>query len=274
MEFVVTKPDAPGKRGRELQPPAVKTVAREAGIPVAQPDSKQALAESISEHPGVTHGVVVAYGMLVPRPVLEHFRNGLINVHASLLPRWRGPSPLESTILHGDTHAGISLIRLTEKMDAGPVYVHSGVELDGSETRLSLTDEMSTLGAESLHSHLPGILDGSVTPAEQDESRATYSTLLHKWAGEIDWYQPATMIERQIRAYLGWPGSHTTVNGTPVTVEATQVIGASGEPGTFESRNGTLVAYTTEDGLRIDQLRPTGGQSMSGDAFIRGYMRV
>lgn len=274
ISLVVTKPDAPGKRGRKLESPRIKTLADEAGIPVIQPSSKQELVQHLDHYPDITCGVVVAYGIILPPPVLEHFDNGLINVHASLLPRWRGPSPVEAVILHGDSQTGISIMRMTSAMDSGPVYTRATRNLESTETRLQLMEELAELGAATLHANLNSILDGSLEPEAQDESRATYTKLLRKSDGEIDWNQPAETIERQIRAYLGWPGSFTTIQDTPVIIEAAHVVEGSGQPGEpAVSEDGSLIVHTFDDALVIDRVRPSGKQAITGSEFIRGFLK-
>ncbi len=271
--MVVTKPDTTGKRGKEQKPPHVKKIAQDYGIPVIQPESKEQLSRAISQYPGIRHGVVVAYGMIIPDTVLDHFSRGLVNVHASLLPRWRGPSPIEAAILHGDSQTGISLMRLVPAMDAGPVYVNDPVELDGTETRPWLMRHLAQLGATTLHSYLDGIIDGTLTPADQDEAQATYSKLLRKSDGEIDWHQPAEAIERHIRAFLGWPGSFTTIDDTYITIEAADIIEGAGEPGKPDVIDNSLVIYASENALRITQLKPSGKKTMTGQDFVRGYLK-
>lgn len=271
--MVVTKPDAPGRRGKTDQPPQVKTRAREAGIPVVQPETTHRLLRELSSHPGIAWGVVAAYGMLLPDEALQHFEGGLINVHPSLLPRWRGPSPIEASLLHGDSRTGISLMRMTSSMDAGPVYARQRISLTGSETRLELTDRLAQLGATMLLTHLESILTYSLTPEGQDESQATYSRLISKSDAEIDWQRPAGEIERRIRAFRGWPGSNTTVNGVRITVEAAQVVDATGTPGEPAVIDGNMVIYAADGALRIDTLKPSGKTAMSGPEFARGYLK-
>ena len=274
VDPVITKPDAPGKRGTALQPPQVKTIAEEASIPVLQPASKEELAAGIGDYPDVTGGVVVAYGMLIPEEVLNHFSQPLINVHASLLPRWRGPSPVAAAILHGDQQTGISLMQLTPEMDEGPVYLRETIDLEGSETRPGLEARLAELGGETIGQRLEDIRGGWLKPEPQDGSQATYAPLLDKSAGEIDWQQSAEYLARQIRAFLGWPGSHTLISNHRVTIEAARPVDQHGQPGTFQFRNGRLIGYAGDGGLDITRLKPAGKSSMTGDAFARGYMRA
>lgn len=273
VAVAVTKPDTPGKRGTERMPPHVKKVAQDHGIPVIQPESKDQLAEKIGRYPDIDWGVVAAYGMIIPATVLDRFKGGLVNVHASLLPRWRGPSPIEAAILHGDDRTGISLMRLVAAMDAGPVYIQKTIGLDGTETRLWLQQRLAELGAETLRTHLDEIINGTLTPEEQDDSRATYTKLLGKSDGEIDWQQPAESIERRIRAFRGWPGSFTTIENVRVTIESARVIEAGGKPGNPDIIDGSLVIYASEKALLIDELRPSGKKTMSGQEFLRGYLK-
>lgn len=268
---VVTKPDSPGKRGRQLLPPAVKPLAQNHGIPLLQPRTQAEAIEQLRPFAGISWAVVVAYGMIIPPDIIEQFEGNMLNVHASLLPRWRGPSPIEAAILHGDRKTGNSLMKLTASMDTGPIYAQTEYSITSETNRLSLHEDLKRDGAELLVQKLPDILTGRLEPATQDESQATYSSLLTKSDGVIDWQQPAAMIERQIRAYLGWPGSTAHILETPVTIEAARTIERSGTAGAADTVDGQLVVFCGEQALVIEQLTPTGRRSMSGREFLRGY---
>lgn len=271
--MVVTKPDTAQKRGRTLREPLVKEIAERYNIPVLQPDSKQQLISNLNQYTHIKHGVVSAYGMILPSEVLRNFESNLINIHASLLPRWRGPSPIESAILHGDERTGITLMQLVETMDAGPIYAQSALRLDGTETKPWLYQRLAELGRETLLNNIDDFLYGSLQSTPQDEKQATYSKLLRKSDGVIDWQQPAAAIERQVRAFLGWPGSHTTVHGVSVTIESARVIEKTGTPGKLDVIDGSLVIYARENALLIDKIKPSGKNAMNSTDFVRGYLK-
>lgn len=272
IAIVITQPDRPGKRGKHLQPPAVKQFAQDHGIPVLQPANRSELASKLTEYPHLTWGVVAAYGMIIPPSVIDYFHGQIVNVHASRLPRWRGPSPIESAIYYGDETTGNSLMQLTPAMDAGPIYIQSEHPITTETTRLELYEYLRRDGARLLIEHLPDIMKGELQPFPQDESRATYSRILHKSDGEIDWQQPARDVDRHIRAFLGWPGSVTTIAGVRVTIESVRVVDRSGAPGTYETDHGSLIIYCLEQALRIERLKPAGRNTISGEEFVRGYM--
>lgn len=271
VAVVVTKPDSPGKRGRQLLPPAVKQLAQSRGIPLLQPHTQADAIEQLRPFADVSWAVVVAYGMIIPPDIIEQFGGNMLNVHASLLPRWRGPSPIEAAILHGDRKTGNSLMKLTAYMDTGPIYAQTEHPITSETNRLSLQENLKRDGAELLVQKLPDILAGRLEPATQDESQATYSSLLTKSDGVIDWQQPAKVIERQIRAYLGWPGSTTRIMNTSATIETARVIERNGPAGTAGIVDSELIIFCKEQALVIEQLTPAGRRSMSGQEFLRGY---
>lgn len=254
--------------------PLIKQIAETHNIPVIQPVDKADLIRLLAPYRHILTGVVVAYGMIVPDEVLTHFSQGLVNVHASLLPRWRGPSPIEAALLSGDEATGISLMKLEASMDSGPVYNQVSRLITPQDTRLTLHHDLAALGAQTLSEHLASILDGQLTPMPQDESRATYCKLVQKSDGVIDWHQPAAMILRQIRAYLGWPGSRATLAGREVVITAAHLTHEAGPAGIVDTTPaGELIVYCKEGALIIDSLIPTGKREMSGADFARGYLR-
>jgi len=270
---VITKPDAATGRGRVITPPLVKTIAESRGIPVLQPTRLADIHHEIAAlNPSAA--VVVAYGKIIPSAIIDLFPKGLINVHASLLPKYRGSSPIEAAILNGDTETGVTIMRINEKMDAGDTYAESKIKLEGHETRLQLHQTLATLGALTLLETLPKILNGELKATPQNEEQATYIKMIHKTDGRIDWSQPALKIERQIRGYLGWPGSRASILGTDVTITAVAVIDqsqAAALPGQFaKDAHGDLIVTCGAGVLRIDRLKPDGKREMTGREFVAG----
>jgi methionyl-tRNA formyltransferase len=217
-------------------------------------------------------GIVVAYGKLIPSVILEQFPKGLINIHASLLPRYRGASPIESAILAGDDATGVTLMRLDKGMDTGPTYDVAKLQLTGTETRPDLYAQLAELGSEHLSAKLTAILEGNIVPVPQDSTQATTVGLIRKQDGHIDWSQPAITIERQIRAYLDWPGSRTEITGTDATITAAHIHVADGPAGTaFKTPSSELAVYAGVGSLIIDRLKPAGKREMTGLEFLAGH---
>ena len=268
----MTKPTKYGKRGRQKLQPAVQTYAQNQNIPCIQPPNKSSLLEYFNENEHPLWGVVSAYGHIIPDATLSRFKGGLVNVHPSLLPKWRGPSPIESALLHGDSETGNSLIRLTGSMDAGPIYAQSKYLIPEKADRPMLYEALGQDGAKLLTDNLEQILAGEIKPTDQDDDEATYSTMLAKSDAKIDWSQAALSIERQIRAFKGWPGSRTQINGVYVTIESAEITDRNGETGSYRAIEDDLIVYAKDYGLKVNTLKPSGKNTMSGADFIRGYL--
>jgi methionyl-tRNA formyltransferase len=259
---IVTKPDSKAGRGQKVTEPKIKKIAESHKIKVLQPQKVSEINDQISQLQP-THGVLVAYGKIIPQSTLDLFPEGIINVHPSLLPQYRGPAPVEAAILNGDKQTGISLMRLEAKMDAGPVYYQEHIKLSGREDRLSLNRDLSQRGAELLTHHLPKIIDGELQPKSQDDSAATYTKLLKKGDGVMDWNQPAEVLERQVRAYAGWPKSVAEVSSQKIIVTKARVA--------KDKNDGALVMQANPGYLEIQELVAPSGRTMSGGDFLRGY---
>jgi methionyl-tRNA formyltransferase len=268
---VVTKPDSHTGRGRELTPPAVKVLAAAKRIPVLQPSKVGGIEDDIASlKPSA--GIVVAYGKIIPQRILQLFPKGLINVHPSLLPTYRGATPIEAAILNGDDMTGVPLMQLDAGMDTGPTYEASKVQLVGTETKLSLSEQLAELGAELLSAKLTDILEGTIVPIPQNSGHASTTNLIQKHQGVIDWSKPSETLEREIRGYLGWPGSRTKLSDTDVTITQVRKATASGEPGSaYKTPSSELAVYCGSGSLIIDTLKPAGKREMTGIAFLAGH---
>ncbi|MFZ1360741.1 MAG: methionyl-tRNA formyltransferase [Candidatus Saccharimonadales bacterium] len=272
--LVVTKPDSKQGRGHRLTEPIVKTYAAAHNIPVLQPRTTQDIIDAITPLTQPT-GVLVSYGKIIPQAVIDVFPYGIVNVHPSLLPRYRGPSPIESAIVHGDTETGISLMQLSARMDAGPIYKQTRYALNGAETAYELSEYMAQHGARELVQTLPAILDGSLRPTPQDDKRATYCSLLAKSDGMIDWHMPAVDIERRVRAYIEWPKSRTTIAGLDCVITKASVVNITSEtPGSVVADKHTLRISTGDGWLMIHRLKPAGKKEMPIQAFLAGYQSL
>jgi methionyl-tRNA formyltransferase len=270
-------------RSRRPRPLEVAEVAAAHGIPLLAPDNLAGARDELAAY-GAEAAVLIAYGKIVPPEVLSLFPRGIVNVHPSLLPLHRGSTPIETVILEGAAETGVSLMKLIEKMDAGPVYEQVRLPLAGNETKQALAGRLSVMGAELLMKHLPGVLDGSAAdPAPQDDSAATFDPHIVKADGTIDWSKPAAQLEREIRAYAGWPRSRTSLGLTGVIITAARAAAVPAEsaqnavpqetdPGTLRIDGKQLAVHCGQGELLIiDSLIPDGKREMPAEAFLAGY---
>lgn len=253
----------------------VRPVIREA-IQAAGFEIEKVVTGSLSELGEHTSqlAVLAAYGHIIPQSVLDEFPLGIINIHPSLLPEYRGSTPIETTILDGKTKTGVSIMRLEAGMDTGPIYKQKTVHLTGTETKETLTEQLQQLGAELLVEVLPGIANGSLAPRQQPHpDRATYTHLLTKDDGAIDWQKPVEIIEREIRAFSGWPKSHTVFGEIPVIITKAKVthLDKSVGAGEIVVDKKQLVVGTGKGCLEILSLQPQGKKEMPVEAFLAGY---
>ena len=268
---VYTQPDRPAGRGRKLAASPVKLLAMEHDVPVYQPDSFKA-EEDIKRFrlQQADIMVVVAYGLLLPEAVLNAPRMGCINIHASILPRWRGAAPIQRAVLAGDAFSGVSIMQMEKGLDTGPVYLIKRVPLAADETGGSLHDKLSVLGAEALLQALPGIVDGSLMAVAQDNRLSTYARKLDKQEAAIDWTRPAQEIERQVRAFNPWPVAYTPYENVNLRIwEAHALEGAAAAAGTVMAAGREGIDVATGSGLlRITHLQMPGKRAMSAVDFI------
>lgn len=260
---VVTKPDSKRNRGQQLQPPEVKVLASSHNIPVWQPDRLVDIHDNIVAL-GQVCGVLVSYGKIIPESIINLFTPGIVNVHPSLLPLYRGPSPIESAIRNGDMETGISIMQLARRMDAGPIYTVKKYPLTGTENRPELYHTLSVLGTSTLLEALPKIIEGTLTPSPQDETRAVYCDLLRK----SDTYLNPKIIsavaaERTVRAHLLFPKTKYSIMGHEIIITKSHVSNKKETPLDIECQDG---AY-----LSVDELITPNGRRTTGESFLRGY---
>jgi methionyl-tRNA formyltransferase len=269
---VATQPDRPAGRGNTVRQSPIKEVALAAGIPVFQPEKirrPEAIAELKQWQPDVY--VVAAFGQILPQEVLDIPPHGSLNIHASLLPRWRGAAPINAAIRAGDPETGITIMKMDAGLDTGPMLSQRGIPIEPDETAQTLHDKLSQLGADLLIDTLPGYLGGDIQPEPQDESLVTLAPRIKKEDGRLDWTQPATVIERTVRAFTPWPGTYTTWNDKQLKIRGGAVGTGKAEPGQVIKQDGR-VAIGAGDGVFYPQVvQLEGRKSVTIDEFIRGY---
>lgn len=267
---VYTQPPRPKGRGQQLQKSPVHLCAEELGIPVSPPRSlkKDMEAQATFAALGADVAVVAAYGLILPKIVLDAPRYGCLNIHASLLPRWRGASPIQRAVWAGDRQSGITIMQMEEGLDTGPMIAHDAVDLDDTITTSQLHDMLSAMGAAMIVPVLDHIDD--IKPVAQDDALSLYAPMLTKEDGRVDWAQGAAAIDRQIRALNPWPGVWTMANGLRLKILVAEKTGLSGteKPGMILNRDGIVACG--EGALRLLQVQPENARAMDFSAAING----
>ncbi len=274
VPLVVTQPDRPAGRGRRLTPPAVKTAALSMGLPLEQHDdvNADAFVERLaSVAPDLL--VVVAFGQILRRALLDAPAMGAVNVHASLLPAYRGTAPINWAIVNGERETGVTTMFMAEKVDAGEIILVRRTPIGERETAGELSDRLAELGAELLLETIALIEAGEAPREAQDVSRASYARKLTRADGEVDWSQPTRRVLDGIRGMTPWPGAYTWYRGKRLGIERAEAgEGAGGDPGRVVAVTRESVDVSTSDGVvRLLDVRPEGRSPMSADAFARGY---
>lgn len=286
---VITQPDRPVGRKRALTPPPVKINTEKLGLPVFQPEKIR--DPETTEHIRAANPdliIVAAYGQIIPKAILDAPRLGTLNIHASLLPKYRGASPIATAIKNGETETGVTIMLVDELLDHGPILAQGRIPIAPDETGNSLSHKLSLLGAQLLTATLPEWISGRIKPQEQNHTEATSTKLLTRKDGKINWHERAESIERTIRAYDPWPGTWTLWQHKDkkvrLTVLSSRVIalpspsardGGNGEGAGFVFKTPTGFAVTCgRDALEILTLQPEGKRSMTAADFLRGYPTV
>lgn len=271
---VVTQPDRPAGRGKRVIISPVKEYALAQGLPVLQPGrlrrEPQAIEALAALAPDVM--VVAAYGQILPRSVLEIPRFGCLNIHASLLPAWRGASPITASILAGEAETGVTLMLMDEGMDTGPMLTQARMQIAPDDTTASLGTKLAAQGAELLVETLPRWLAGHISPVDQADlpGAVSYCSLVKKQDGQIDWSQPAQTIERMTRAYTPWPSAFTTWRGQNFKVWQARVVPGQAEPGQVLPWDGGVAVGTGAGLLQLLNIQPAGKRAMQIDSFLNG----
>ncbi|MBN1428264.1 MAG: methionyl-tRNA formyltransferase [Anaerolineae bacterium] len=275
---VVTQPDRPAGRGQRVIASAVKQHAEVLDLPILQPESLR--DSTVIEHlrswsPDIM--VVAAFGQILRRPALEMTLHGCINVHASLLPRWRGAAPIQYAIRAGDRETGITIMKMDAGLDTGPILAQKAIPIDAEETGATLHDKLAVLGAQMLIGILPGYLSGDLVPRPQPEAGVTLAPSLKKSEGQIDWKQTSGDIDRLVRAFYPWPGTFTFWNGELLKiVKGSPCPGRNiGQPpGTVTLEENSLTVQTGKGVYKLKEVQPAGKKPMSDQAFLAGHPNV
>jgi methionyl-tRNA formyltransferase len=273
IPLVLTQPDRPAGRGMKLTPSAVSEAAQRLGLPLAKPATLKEAA-SVQALREVPHDVMVvaAYGLLLPQAVLDIPPRGCLNIHASLLPRWRGAAPIQRAILAGDTRTGISIMRMEAGLDTGPVVLVREMEMPARATTGSLTEDLAHLGAEAIVEAL-GRLD-ELRDEPQDHAHATYAAKVTKPEARIDWSRSNVEIDRQVRAFNPAPGAEANVGGVALKIWSAEPLPGEGSPGAWIGTTGSPVVACGSGALRLVQVQRPGGRRLSAEELARGDPRL
>jgi len=269
---VYTQPDRPKGRGRQLAPPPVKELALQHDLPVFQPQKlrdPEAVATLRELAPDLI--VVVAYGQILPKSVLEIPRFGCINVHASLLPRYRGAAPINQAIVDGERETGVTTMQMDVGLDTGDMLVKRATPIGPDETAGELHDRLAVIGREAMAETLAQLCNGTLEAEPQDDAQSSYAPMLKKEDGRIDWRRPAQGLHNQVRGLAPWPGAYTSLDGETLKLARTRPLTGSGAAGTVlrADADGVVVACG-EGALHIGQLQLPGKKMLSAADFLRG----
>ncbi len=274
---VVVQPDKPTGRGLQLTPPPVKVEALTRQLPVLQPlkardpeflDQLRALAPDLI--------VVAAYGQILPQALLDIPRHGCVNVHTSILPRWRGAAPIQWAIAEGDAETGVTIMRMEAGLDTGPILSIVRTPISAADTGQALHDRLAELGAQLLIDTIPGYVAGEIRPQPQPAAGVTHARKIAREDGRLDWTQPAATLRNRLRAFTPWPGAFCLVPAEPkpklLKVHAAQPVTGSGEPGAVLTADKTGLVVACGDGaLRLTEVQPEGGKRMTAEQFLAGH---
>ena len=275
VALVLTRPDRPRGRGRRTEPSEVKQSALALGRRLAQPATllDPTLLEEWQPTPDLL--VVVAYGLLLPDWILAWPRVGCVNLHASLLPRWRGAAPIQHAILAGDRETGVSLMRIERALDRGPVFATVSTPIGSTEAAGQLHDRLAGLAADLLDAHLRDIVAARIRPVPQDDARATYAPKIAKSSAALDWRKPALELERQVRAFNPWPVAEcVTTDGKRLRVHRARALAGTARalPGTISRAGAQGIEVATGEGLlRLEVIQAEGGKAMDAAAYLAAH---
>lgn len=269
---VYTQPDRPKGRGKKLAAPPIKELALQQSIPVFQPArlrAPEAVAELQALAPDLI--VVVAYGQILPQTVLDIPRFGCINVHASLLPKYRGAAPINKAVVDGETETGVTTMQMDVGLDTGDMLIKKMLAIGPDETAGELHDRLARVGREAMDETIVRLLDGSLVAEKQDEALTCYAPMMKKEDGLVDWSRAASEIHNQVRGLAPWPGAYTFLDGATLKIGGTVLSAGAGEPGTVLSADSSGVVIACGEGaVRITELQLPGKKRLAAADFLRG----
>jgi methionyl-tRNA formyltransferase len=270
--LVLTQPDRPAGRGLRPVETAVARLAAARGLPVAKPETLKDAPEVESVRALRPDALVVAaYGLLLPRALLDAGRHGALNIHASLLPRWRGAAPIQRALLAGDGETGVSIMQMDAGLDTGPVLRQKRIPIVPQDDAATLHDKLAVLGAEAMVAALDDFEAGRARAVPQPEDGVTYAAKIDKRDTRLDWSRPASALERAVRAFRPAPGAFGLLDGKPIKIWRAEVVDMQGEAGTLKVTNEHLVVACGQQGLAISELQRAGGRRLSVAEFLRGH---
>jgi methionyl-tRNA formyltransferase len=277
VQAVVTQPNRPKGRQLKPQPSAVFQVGAAAALPILQPEKARDpvfFQQLAAFEPEII--VVAAYGQILPQSILDLPRFGCVNVHTSLLPKYRGAAPIQWAILNNDTETGVTIMKMSAGLDTGDILSQRATPIGPDETAASLHDRLAILGAELLVETLPRVVAGESTAKPQNEAQATYARKITKEDGHLDWSQPALALRNKVRAFTPWPGAYTFCpdqgDGRMLKIWRAEIEPGEGQPGcVLETDRSKLIVACGTDALRIDELQLQGGRKMSTADFLAGH---
>lgn len=274
ISAVVTQSDKPVGRKKRLTPPPVKIAAEKLGLKVIQPKNKKQLTDLL-KNTEADFFIVIAYGMILPKEALKMPKIAAINVHASLLPKYRGASPIQETLLNGDNETGISIMKMDEKLDEGPVYLIKRIKIEKTDNLQTLTTKLANLSAQILPLALEDIIDNDLTPLPQNHKETTYCKKIKKQDGKINWNKSAEEINNMIRAYTPWPSAYTEFKGKKLKILESnfEKTTSKEKPGTFFLEEKTLKIAAKSGNLLPKKLQLEGKNEMEAKAFINGHLK-
>lgn len=272
VSAVITQPDRPHGRSRsKLVAPPVKDAAVAAGLEVLQPERPVGdLFAATLRHTGADLGVVVAYGHILRPEILSIPTRGMINVHASLLPRWRGAAPIQAAILHGDRLTGVSIMQMEAGLDSGPVYLRRELPIGAEDTTGALTPRLAELGAEALLEVVDALEAGGLPPARQDDALATFAPKVTRLSARVPWTGTAVDVALHIRAFDPWPGAWSDGSGGEVKLYTPRLAEGRGAPGQVIEAQSALIVACGDGAVQVAEVKPAGGRRMAAAEWLRG----
>ena len=268
IRLVLTQPDRPAGRTQAIEAPPVKIMATNHGLQVEQPPSLKTYALPKAAY---DIGITAEYGLLIPKHVLESPRHGILNVHTSLLPKYRGASPIQSAILNGDTETGVTIMKIDVGLDTGPILLQKKIPIHEHESFGEVEKKLAQLGVSLLYEAIPAYIDGRLVPVPQEHDQATACRELTRRDGQIDWQKSSTEIYNQYRALAPWPGVWSVWQGKRVKFLEIEPLGDRLPPGAVRAKDGTLLVGCAGGSVEIKKIQLEGKKAMSAADFIHGY---